>query len=365
MRALLVLVLAAAGCAAGPSVTTDDDDVKIDTSSADARRQYDVNVAFATGYRSRCLPLLQGSTRPRVLLTGFGRFLQVTDNATGRLVSHLVPSARYPQTAAPAPGQLDLPEPQLSIGATTMNVPGFGDVDVCAMILPVHWDMASVLIAKEADALRPHFVMMNGVAGPRQPIYLELGATNRASKLPDGTNQLRPVTLPGETLATLVDGGDLAQPNLVSWSAVQAAAKDAVARHEAEREAGTRFGEIVQGVKLAGFPRASNTYLCNNVTYVTGWLMNHPGQSTPLLQAGVPRTDAPNAIATSVSSDLRGVPRVFVHWPSDLANRHHAAAADVMRSILFAQLAALGRGENPTFGDPRDADPALAGGTFF
>ena len=46
------------------------------------------------------------------------------------------------------------------------------------MILPVYWDLAAILIAKEMDSFEPAFVMMNGVAGQRQPIWIELGATN-------------------------------------------------------------------------------------------------------------------------------------------------------------------------------------------
>jgi hypothetical protein len=60
-----------------------------------------------------------------------------------------------------------------------------------------------------------------------------------------------------------------------------------------------------------------------------------------------------------------GVPRVFVHWPSDLADRHHGAAADVMRAIIAAQLAASARGGTPTIGDNSLADPSQQGGEFF
>ncbi|MBC7018179.1 hypothetical protein, partial [Salmonella enterica] len=100
---------------------------------------------------------------------GFGRFMSIRDNATGRIVSAVVPSARYPETAPPPAGVVDPPAQQLSVSSATLVLPGAGPVDVCAMILPVYWDLAAILIAKEMDAFQPTFVMMNGVAGDRQP----------------------------------------------------------------------------------------------------------------------------------------------------------------------------------------------------
>jgi len=73
----------------------DDDSVVIDTSDPVARAQYDANVSFASRYRARCS---KTSGRPRVLVTGFGRFLDNETNATGQLVSAMV-SATYPRTA--------------------------------------------------------------------------------------------------------------------------------------------------------------------------------------------------------------------------------------------------------------------------
>src|SRR5687767_12395000 len=144
-----------AGCASDddPSGTDDDNEVKVDTRTPEARRQYDANVAFANAYVPRCTRSTSG--RPRVLVTGFGRFMSVGNNATGRIVSTLVPSARYPETEQPPPGQVDAPEPQLSVGSTTMDIAGVGPVDVCGMILPVYWDLAAILIAKEAQAMEP------------------------------------------------------------------------------------------------------------------------------------------------------------------------------------------------------------------
>ena len=69
-----------------------------------------------------------------------------------------------------------------------------------------------------------------------------------------------------------------------------------------------------------------------------------------------------NAPATRISRDTRKTPRVFAHWPSDLATRHTSAGRDVMRAVLDAQLSTS---EAPTRGQNADAAPDLAGGSTF
>lgn len=375
--ALVVAVGAAAalslgGCASDTSgdesVAGDENEVKVDTRTPAARRQYDANVAFATSYKAQCAAPRTPTGRPRVLLTGFGRFMSVSDNATGRIVSTVVPSAKYPLTTPPAAGEVDPPAPQLSVALSTITLPGAGPVDVCAMILPVYWDLAAILIAKEMDAFAPTFVMMNGVAGERQPLWIELGATNRAAPLDDGSNQLRPAVSGNDAYAKIVDTAshdEDARPNLLSWQAVHAAAEAAVAKHGDDMDQETRLGDLLQGAKLAGFPRNSNTYLCNNTTYVTGYLMSHPGKVVRLLKASPAIRNAVNDVKIDMKTDLRTVPRVFVHWPSEMATKHHAAGAEIMKAILDAQLTALARGNAPTPGDNALADPTLQGGEFF
>ena len=361
-----VASMTAAACAGEPSDPPQAyaySEVKVDTRTPEARKQYDANVAFAGAYVPKCTRSSAG--RPRVMVTGFGRFMSIDDNASGRIVSKLVAGSVYPQTESSPPGAVDAPGPQLNVVQATVRLPRSGLVDVCAMILPVYWDLASILIAKEMDAFQPSFVMMNGVADARQPLWIELGATNRAEALEDGSNQLRPVLGPNDSLAKIVDVGEEARPNLLSWSAVTAAASGRVAAHANDVDADTRFGDVLDGVKLAGFPRSSNTYLCNNVTYVTSYLMAHPRASVRLLRASPPLRNRINEVTVQMKTDFSKTPRVFVHWPSELATMHHAAGADVMAAILDAQLVAVSRGQAPTFGDNKLADPTLAGGKFF
>lgn len=355
---------AAARAARPPAggVTTE---IAVDTSTPQARRQYDANVAFASSYEPR--GAARSSPRPRVLVSGFGRFGSIADNAAGRAVSALVPEAAYPETRPPLPGEVDPPAPQLSVGAATLALPEVGEVDVRAMILPVSWDLAAILLAKEIEAFAPSFVLMNGVAGPRQPLWLELGATNRAADRLDGSSRLRPSCEPGQPYAKIIASAapsEEARGNLLSWSGVRRAASEAIG---AQGDAGgaRRFGDIVRGAALAGYPRASNTYVCNNLTYVIGWLMDHPGDEVALLRAGAPVEGAKNEVRVSIRADFRAVPRVFVHWPSALDREHHAASAEVMKAIISAQLRALSFGDEPTVGDDALADSGIEGGEVY
>src|SRR5262245_39809627 len=86
---VLVTMAFAAGCGSNDSDTGsnaspvgDEADVKVDTRDKLARKQYDADVAFVNAYRPRCPQT--GGTNPRVLVTGFGRFMTIANNATGR-----------------------------------------------------------------------------------------------------------------------------------------------------------------------------------------------------------------------------------------------------------------------------------------
>jgi hypothetical protein len=119
---------------------------------------------------------------------------------------------------------------------------------------------------------------------------------------------------------------------------------------------------VLRGVKRAGFPRSSNTYLCNNITYITGYLMDYPGRTLQLLRSSTRVPGKPSYVKTRISRDTRKTPRVFAHWPSELATRHTSAGRDVMRAVLDAQLSTS---EAPTRGQNADAAPDLAGGSTF
>ncbi len=342
-----------------------EDAVTVDTTSAAARAQYDANVAFALGYRARCTAR---SGRKRVLVTGFGRFLDNPTNATGKIVSALVPAARYPETTRPPRGTVDPPGPQTSVAQGTISLPRSGEVDVCAMVLPVYWDLAAIVTLKEIDAFGPDVVLMNGIAGAEQDLWIELGSVNRAMSLRDGSDLLEPVARQGQAFAPIVpsaSASDAARGMLLSWGAVRDAARAEIALRGDVVEGGRRLGDVLTGARLAGYPRDGNTYLCNNITYAVNYAMSYPGRTITLLQASAPKRGAVNRVPVRLSRDARGVPRTFMHWPSRLEGAHVDAAAGVVRAVLDAQLAALRAGRDPpTRGSNDRAEIAASGGTF-
>jgi hypothetical protein len=258
-----VLVLGAAACAAPSDPASQEHDVKVDTQTDLAWAQYRANRDFAEGYEARCPAREPGATRPRVLVSGFGRFQSQRINATGLVVSELLPELDYPFTEPPLAGAIDPPEPQLAVASGIVHLPQVGEVELCAMVLPVFWDLAAYLVLREAERFDPDLVLMNGVAGSRQKLWLELGAVNLAKRLEDGSNILEPL----ENMSPLVPEAadeEQARGNLASWEAVREAALAAIANHAAVESDGERLDEVLRGAAFAGFPRNSNTYLCNN-----------------------------------------------------------------------------------------------------
>ncbi len=330
------------------AIDTESSDVVVETQTEAEWAQYVADVTFADGYVSQCKRDPQ-STRPRVIVTGFGRFLSNTENATGRMVSRFVPGLEYPLTSPPPAGQVDDPAAQLRVSQGVVTLDGVGEVEVCGIVLPVFWDVASILTLKEAASFEPDLIMMNGIAGSRQPIWLELGALNEAVALPDGSGTLAPIET-GTPLVPTASPDERARGNLLSWTEVRVKAEAAISSLAPERDAsGEAFGDLVEGVRFAGYPRSSNTYLCNNTTYTVGYVMDHTGETVRLLEPSDPREGGPTGVDISLTQDMSSVPRVFVHWPSGLSGEHLDRGATVMQAIIGAQLsaqAAATRGDN-------------------
>ena len=345
--ALTVAVMAASVGGCSDDIGSQQADVVVDTASEAAWAQYLANVHFAQGYVPSCEPD-PTSWRPRVLVTGFGRFMDNRENATGRMVSRVVPGLEYPET-----GQIDDPAAQTRVKLGVVSLPGVGEVDVCGMVLPVFWDLAAYLVLREAEIFEPDLVLLNGIADARQPLWLELGSVNQAVALPDGSGVLVPVE-PGTPLLDEAPPEEQARGLLLSWQEVRAGGEARIAALAAETDdAGTRFGDVVQGVRYAGYPRASNTYLCNNTTYVVGYVLDHAAETVRLLEPSAPRPGGPTGIDLTFGPDLSTVPREFVHWPKDLKDTHLDRGADVMEHLIAAQ---LGAQTEPTRGDPAMAD---------
>lgn len=355
LRPCFLLAMALlAGCGDGASEAASASALVIDTGSDSARRQHEVNLTFARNYQAKC-PTTPAS-RPRLLLTGF------VFNATGSMVGEVVPEARVSGGFRGA--GVVAPATQLGVGSRLVRLPGVdAEVEVCAMTLPVAWDLAAVLILRELEAFAPNFVMMNGIGGAREKIWLELGAMNAALISEDGTSTIKPAGDPSTyvPLVPSASADEYLRPNLLSWGAVQGAGREAIAKSSRRGGFGASFDDVALGVALAGFPRGGNSFVCNNITYTVGYVMDHPEKATRLLES----TGGDPGIEVRLSRDYALVPRVFVHWPYELAPNFVAAGADVMKAMAAAQFDALARGDRPTRGDNAAADPTLRGGNSY
>lgn len=352
----LAVVAGLAACDTATPPGTGSNDVVVDTESEEAWAQYVANHAFASSYAPRCRPYEPNATddlsrRPRVLVTGFGRFLDIRENATGRIVERFLPGLAYPETEPPAPGEVDDPARQTSVDSGVITLPRSGEVEVCAMVLPVFWDLAGALLLAEAESFAPDLIVMNGVASYTQPLWLELGAVNEAVGLEDGSGVL--AALPDSPILTDIPDGLDARPNLLSWNEAHDAAERELAARSASLEGSRSFGEVLTGVSYAGFPRGSNTYLCNDTTFLVSTVLDHPGHVFRVLEPSHPREGGPTGLDVSTSLDGARLPRVFVHWPSSLVGEHLGDAAAVLGAIVDAQLSAS---EAPTRGDPSLAE---------
>jgi pyrrolidone-carboxylate peptidase len=289
-----------------------------------------------------------------VLVTGFGRFGHNAVNASGQVVAALLGELDYPLTEPPEPGAVDDPAPQTRAALGQVVLPASGPVQICAMVLPVYWDLAALLVLEEIAAFRPQLVLMNGIAGSVQPLWIELGSVNRAMGAPDGSGALEPVE--GSPLVVSAPPEEMLRGLYLSWSSVRRAAERAIDERAADAEGDVPLTDVLPGVLFAGFPRWSNTYLCNNTTYTVGYLMDHPGETVRLLVPSTPREGYPSGVDARLDDDFSEAPRVFVHWPSQLGGLHVISAATVLQAMIDAQLQALQGGDDP----PTRGDNALA-----
>ncbi len=303
-----------------------------------------------------------------MLITAFGPYDDVRENASSEILARIVPGAVAPSVERCPPGGVDRPEDRTAAATATVNFPGIGRTDVCGVILPSHWDLPAVIALAEIEAFNPEFVVMTGVSKRAREVLLELGAVNQGSSTADDTPagfRLYPVWQHSpviEGTATVQNAHGL----LLSWGPVRTAVEEAIRSNAGVIEGTVAFGDFVRGVWFGQYPRAYNQYLCNALAAVVDQAMNHPGQRFTLgrcpsaMEGAYPE----ERITVGLRRDLKTVPRVFFHWPSVLRGRHLDAGAAVLRAMVTAQLRALRDGTPlPTVGHPamfeRDA-PASA-----
>jgi len=347
--ALGLVAALAVGCYDEPDPGRGEYDVVVDTRDEQAWAQYLENLRYARDYAPRCRR--DDPSRPGVLVTGFGRFGHHRDNATGQMVAGWLDELDYPWTEPPSAGEVDRVAPQVAVAQGVTYLEGVGEVDVCAMVLPVFWDLAAILVLREVEAFGPDMTLMNGIAGPAQPLWIEMGGINRTARLDDGSGQLRP----WEDGGPVVEGGPEACPNRASWQVVRDAARAAIDAEATTPSGDERFeparvfGEVVPDALLAAYPRPSNTYLCNNTTYAVNYAFDRPDETFRLLEASHPREGHDAGVEVHLDGDFAGRPRLFVHWPSELHGEHLASGLRVMRAMVAAQLATdepVVRGDN-------------------
>ncbi|MFO0666264.1 MAG: hypothetical protein U0174_20080 [Polyangiaceae bacterium] len=281
--------------------------MRFDFTSEVARRQYEATQAFAEAFRGEPAPPHLAQL-PQVLVTGFGRFLHHADNASGHLVSALVPTVKYPRTSRGDESQVDLPEPQFARAWHEAVLPSGKHVALCGMIVPVQWGLGPALLAKQCASMSPAFVMMNGIAGAAQPLWLERGAANVAAAKVDGTGLLRPVELEGGGAQPLVPGAPPALPCFASFDELRAAADEEILSAIAERPE-ENLGDVLPGALLQVAARADNRYLCNELTFAACRLFRET--KTPF---------------------------VFLHWPSSMTAPHIAVGTRVLTRLVDVEL---------------------------
>jgi pyroglutamyl-peptidase len=246
---------------------------------------------------------------PRVVLSGFGPFPGVSRNATADMIRALGASAGI--DLAPRSYRAR----DFVVGAGMARLPSGRTAHVSLMVLPVVWDVAAALVAKQARALRASLVIMSGIAAPVQPIFIELGATCAHTRAPDAFGlRPRPVATRASDLSMTLDA-----------HRAESAARDAIA-HEAS--VAPRFGEVVRGVvcRTAG---SENAYVCNATAYGVAAMSRR--------RVRVLRTGAcPSGV--ELARTFRPA-QGFLHWPSDTDATDATACARVLSAIVDTLIA--------------------------
>jgi len=165
------------------------------------------------------------------------------------------------------------------------------------IVLPVEWARAAELLLAKALACQATLVLMSGVAGARQPMWIESAAMDVHAEREDTAGKMPEVVRakPTETIYVSIDVG-----------AAKSAADRAFEQVRDRGEGGVRLDAIMHGAIMME-PRIENAYVCNDTTF-------------------------------RVTRELSGtgVRAGFFHWPNELRGAHVAAACDVLLAIAEA-----------------------------
>ncbi len=236
---------------------------------------------------------------PRVVLTGFGAFAGAPRNATEEMIRALASEVGVELHARTFRAR------DLATGRGLARLPSGLSVQLSLMVLPVVWEAAGALVAKEARATRASLVIMSGVQGRGREITFESVATTARKRVVDVLG-VRP---PRPTRATR------ALPTTLDVNVARAAAEAALARES--------FGDLVSGAIVRELDE-TNAFVCNDTAHLTARLAS---KSARVLRSGA----APEGIAIA---RVGRVAHGFVHWPTALESEHAPGMARVLLATV-------------------------------
>ena len=238
---------------------------------------------------------LPSSGAPCVVITGFGTFPNAPRNATAEMIAAMARDANI------AMRQPAFVAPDFALGRGVI-----GGVRVSLMVLPVLWDAAAALVAKEAHATRARLVVMCGIAAKVSGITIEGFATGARRTLRDRFG-VKPA---------FRRGASQARRSTFDTERARDAAAAAIARE------GLGLSVVCRGLE------ADNNYVCNATAHVAAQLATRGARV--LRSSG-----APDGVRVSRMSASHG----FVHWPADIPPNHTGACARVLAAMAMELIA--------------------------
>jgi pyrrolidone-carboxylate peptidase len=229
------------------------------------------------------------------VITGFGTFPGAPRNATAEMIAAIAEAAGIVM--------------QRSSFRVPDLITGRGAIDgarVSLMVLPVLWEAAGALVAKEARATRASLVVMTGIANKVSEITIEGFATSARRKMKDRF---------GVTPA-FKRGASRARETTFDTEIARAAAETALARED-----------LAIGVARRGLD-PDNSYVCNATAHVASQLAS---RGTRVLRS----SNAPDGVFVPRMNAVHG----FVHWPAEIPPDRVAACARVLVAMVSALIA--------------------------
>lgn len=324
-----------------PNATTSSEaHIRLQLHSPKAIAQYEANRLFAQEFVYRELARLdvpsEDRALKRVLVSGFGRFLTHDFNATAHIVTGLLKDVSAPHAVIERFEGVHDPSEQTLLKYQRVSLDDHSEIALCVLVLPVFWELAPWLLLNTLKHFQPSIVLMNGIAGERQPLWLEQRCANRAKVCEDGSGHLVPQALSLTDEATELCAEhkrDSESEKLrLQWDAVARAAQHHLEAMKDQREGVFNLSDILQGILPMTEYRESNAYLCNALTYFCNYAMVHPQEELEFF------AQSSQPLSFKLEGEWAHVARGFLHWPSELRGKHIECASALLRTIIQAEL---------------------------